>query len=432
MPGAVDPSVPAPFTFDRSVVFVCVDVESYEKAHDKITEVGVATLDTRDLEGVAPGKDGDNWRPKIRARHFRIEQYKHLVNRDFVHGCPDSFDFGTSEFVRLEEAAAKVSTCFKPPFRALPQEGAEDSFVALIEGINLGEQRNIIFLGHDTNSDIRYLTNLGFNPLDLPNLLETQDTATMYRVWRREPQPTSLGKILYDFDIPGFNLHNAGNDAVFTVQSMLAICVREATIRGTPALETMRNENQATMVTTLAEEARQQANEVADSWNGLDEKTDGGAPERTIIKEQAPKATSTPPHLRGKTNGAVTFDTPSPTRGRGRGRGDGSAQTSGFFARGDRSQHRGGFSSSESYRGRSQDGYRYRGRPHNQPAERGYRGWERSRGAQRGGRARARGASQDRPVSRAGSDGAWHPSQHRIVDDLVTLDDLQRAPGGGN
>jgi hypothetical protein len=429
MPGAIDHSVPVPFTFDRSVVFVCVDVESYEKAHDKITEVGVATLDTRDLEGVAPGKDGEGWRPKIRARHFRIEQYKHLINRDFVHGCPDRFDFGTSEFVRLEEAAAKVGTCFISPFCARSQEGAEDEFVALMKNIDLGEQRNIIFLGHDTNSDVRYLTNLGFNPLDLPNLLEMQDTATMYRVWRREPQSTSLGKILYDFDIPGFNLHNAGNDAVFTIQSMLAICVREATIRGTPQLETMHNEDQVARLASLTEEAQQRAKEVEESWNGLDENTDGGAPDRNVVKDQVPKPTSTPPHLRGKTHGAVAFNTSSPPRGRGRGRGDGSSQTTGIPARGDGYQHGGGYGSSESYRGRSQDGYRPRGHthtqsaehgrsqdvyrprghPHAQSAERGYRGRGRSRGAPHEGPTRARGPSQNRYGSDIGT-GVWGPN----------------------
>lgn len=421
MPGVVDPFAPAPFTFDRSVVFVCVDVESYEKAHDKITEVGVATLDTRDLKDVAPGKDGEGWRSKIRARHFRIEQYKHLVNHDFVHGCPDRFDFGTSEFVRLEGAVTKVSSCFKPPFCALPQESAETGFVASMKDMDLGEQRNIIFLGHDTNSDVRYLTNLGFNPLNLTNILETQDTATMYRVWRREPQPTSLGKILYDFDIAGFNLHNAGNDAVYTVQSMLAICVREATIRGTPALGTMHKENQAARIATLTGEAQQRAQEVEESWNGLDEVNDGGMPERIAVNGQAPKSISNPPHLRGKTNAAVTtFDTPSPTRARQRGRGDGSSQMNRFHVRGNESQHPGGFSSSKSYHGRSQDGYRHRGHVRVHSPELGNRGRGRSRGVPRGGRIRARGPAQDRTVSRAGSDG----TQYRSIDDPITFDNL--------
>ena len=96
---AIDPSMPVPFTFDHDVVFVCVDVESYERAHHKITEVGVATLDTRELIGVPPGENGAAWRNKIRARHFRINEYKHLRNTEFVTGYPDGFDFGESTFI---------------------------------------------------------------------------------------------------------------------------------------------------------------------------------------------------------------------------------------------------------------------------------------------------------------------------------------------
>jgi hypothetical protein len=93
------------------------------------------------------------------------------------------------------------------------------------------EKRNIILLGHDTLSDIRYLQQLGYDPVKEENILEVMDTAVMYRVWHRDQQPTKLGKILNDFDIIGWKLHNAGNDAVYTLQAMLGICVREATIR---------------------------------------------------------------------------------------------------------------------------------------------------------------------------------------------------------
>jgi hypothetical protein len=75
-------------------VFICVDIEAYEKDHKIITEIGIATLDTEDLKAIAPGKDGVNWRKAIRARHFRILEYKHLQNRDFVHGCAEYFQFG--------------------------------------------------------------------------------------------------------------------------------------------------------------------------------------------------------------------------------------------------------------------------------------------------------------------------------------------------
>ena len=49
------------FAFDLDVVFISIDVEAYEKPPRQITEVGVATLDVRDLRASeqGPGKAGE-------------------------------------------------------------------------------------------------------------------------------------------------------------------------------------------------------------------------------------------------------------------------------------------------------------------------------------------------------------------------------------
>jgi len=82
------------FAQESSVVFVCVDVEAYERNTKLVTEIGIATLDTRDLASVVPGERGANWMSCIRARHFRINEHKHLNNVEFVAGCADKFEFG--------------------------------------------------------------------------------------------------------------------------------------------------------------------------------------------------------------------------------------------------------------------------------------------------------------------------------------------------
>ena len=92
--GAFDPEKIAPFPQEGSVVFVCVDVEAYERNTSQITEIGIATLDTADISSVIPGEGGLNWMGLIRSRHFRINEYKHLRNTEFVDGCPDRFEFG--------------------------------------------------------------------------------------------------------------------------------------------------------------------------------------------------------------------------------------------------------------------------------------------------------------------------------------------------
>ncbi|KAI4638287.1 hypothetical protein J4E93_010286 [Alternaria ventricosa] len=268
---AVDPSQPAPFSFDQSVVFVCVDVESYERAHHKITEVGVATLDTRELVGVPPGKDGEAWREKIRARHFRIKEHRHLVNSEFVAGHPDSFKFGHSTFISLKEAASHVAACFHAPFAA---ENGDD----FLSHFDPTEKRNIVFLGHDTLGDVRYLQQLGYDPMKVENILEAMDTATMYKVWRREQQPTSLGRIMNAFDVPAWFLHNAGNDAVYTVWAMLAICVKEATLRSSPELDDLRENDMNAKLQAALEDAEQRVKDDAEGWSDHEATGDGGVP----------------------------------------------------------------------------------------------------------------------------------------------------------
>lgn len=84
----------ARFEQEASVVFVCVDVEAYERNTKLVTEIGIATLDTKDIASVVPGEGGANWMGYIRARHFRINEHKHLNNVEFVAGCADRFEFG--------------------------------------------------------------------------------------------------------------------------------------------------------------------------------------------------------------------------------------------------------------------------------------------------------------------------------------------------
>ena len=84
----------APYDPEGCVVFVCIDVEAWERDNKRITEIGVATLDTEDLKSIIPGEGGVNWLTTIHARHFRINEYKHLNNTEFVDGCADKFEFG--------------------------------------------------------------------------------------------------------------------------------------------------------------------------------------------------------------------------------------------------------------------------------------------------------------------------------------------------
>jgi hypothetical protein len=59
---------------------------------------------------------------------------------------------------------------------------------------------------------------------------------------------------------------------------MLAICVREATIRGSAELEAMRNEEKAARLVAAQEAAIQRAKDEAEGWSDSEATGDGGAP----------------------------------------------------------------------------------------------------------------------------------------------------------
>lgn len=263
-----------------------MDVEAYERNHNIITEIGISTLDTLDLVDVVPGENGENWREKIRARHFRIHEHMHYTNKEFVHGCADKFEFGTSEVISLEDAPRIIASCFKPPFSRLATADEAAASWPAAESPLPGQapadppKRALILVGHGTTQDIAYLQALGYNPLNLSTLLETLDTAALYRSLQRDPQPKSLGTVLYELGMAGWHLHNAGNDAVYTLQATLAIAVREAARRGSREVGREREEAGRERLSGAVQEAIARVCAEREGWSSAEEGEDGGVPEK--------------------------------------------------------------------------------------------------------------------------------------------------------
>lgn len=90
-------------------------------------------------------------------------------------------------------------------------------------------KRNIVLVGHDLQQDINYLEKMGYSICGLSNIIDNVDTKLMFQYLTRAPQPTSLSNILYYLGIPGWNPHNAGNDAVHTLMAMLGIAIQHLT-----------------------------------------------------------------------------------------------------------------------------------------------------------------------------------------------------------
>ena len=222
----IDLTKPTPNHFHRNIVFISVDVECYERGHHILTEIGISTLDTKDLHGLAPGQGGVAWMKKIRVRHFRIKEASHLANSDFVSGCADGFqrEFGVTEWVSIKDAREAVASCFRHPFSAFGRPGdyietlSDDGSVKNAHKTrpNSGEpnkvditEREIILVGHDIKADIDYLSTIGYDISSQTNILEALDTADLFRAYMHDHQTRKLGNLLLAFDLAGYNLHNA-------------------------------------------------------------------------------------------------------------------------------------------------------------------------------------------------------------------------------
>ncbi|EME48926.1 hypothetical protein DOTSEDRAFT_58207 [Dothistroma septosporum NZE10] len=276
----LDVTNPPPHSCDREPIFIAIDVEAYERPPRHVTEVGIATLDTRDLKGTAPGKAATEWFKFIRGRHFLVLEHKHLVNHEFVQGCPDGFEFGESELVSKDSLGSVLSSCFREPFSkrdVAPPFSAEPAT----------ETRNLIIVGHDLGQDIAYCHQVGFSVLNRGNIIDNTDTLTMFRTFTKDPNARSLGSILDHFDLTGWHLHNAGNDAVYTMQSMLAIAVQSAVERG--GEEQKRNEAQKKCEEQEIESAKERAKESAQGWE-YSSSDDGGVAVPPTAADFAPRS----------------------------------------------------------------------------------------------------------------------------------------------
>lgn len=257
----------APHPFDNDVIFISVDVEAWEDPPNPITEVGVATLDSRDLRQHAPGPNGEQWQKLIRARHFRIDEYKTKRNHKYLDGCPDKFEFNNhaSTLVPNAQISKTVTACFNPPYSASSTQ--QPSL----------ETRKVVLVGHDINADITYLRQLGISLANFSCITDTIDTAALFRACTRDPNGRcALGHVLAEHDLQGWHLHNAGNDAVYTLWAMLAICVKNSTVEGSREMAEKRERSLSLREESAVEAARERVREECVGWEGTGD--DGGAP----------------------------------------------------------------------------------------------------------------------------------------------------------
>lgn len=110
-----------------------------------------------------------------------------------------------------------------------------------------GQLRKVVVVGHDVKQDIQYLNSLDFGVYGMENLLEVVDNQKLHQHRSKFYNGQSLCAVLAGLKISYRFLHNAGNDAVYTLQSLLRLAVlkrQESLVRAW--------EKQVTYVSTVA------------------------------------------------------------------------------------------------------------------------------------------------------------------------------------
>jgi DNA polymerase III epsilon subunit-like protein len=98
------------------------------------------------------------------------------------------------------------------------------------------DTRPVIAVGHDIAQDLRYLMKIGYNPWRVPHIVDEIDTKDIFQRIERDSNGRGLATICHELGIPGHNYHNAGNDAVYTLQAMIAMAVKR-TVEGSDRQE---------------------------------------------------------------------------------------------------------------------------------------------------------------------------------------------------
>lgn len=170
---------------------ISVDVEWHECSRNKMLEFGLAwthLLNNRVEEA------------KISVHHLIVQDNYDIRNGKWVPDNKDNFRFGTSERVSLADVPERLHDIMMSVAR---------------------RSGRVYLIGHSVHADIAVLNSLGFvDPI--AGKLAICDIAKAFQARYRHKSITGLSKLLDYYGIEFDHLHNAANDAFFT----LLLCLR--------------------------------------------------------------------------------------------------------------------------------------------------------------------------------------------------------------
>ncbi|KAI7832277.1 hypothetical protein BC939DRAFT_435061 [Gamsiella multidivaricata] len=180
--------------------FISVDIESYEREHSRILEIGWSIWESRVNKFV--------------DKHYAIADYRHLRNGKYVADRRDRFMFGETVWASLRDSI----TAFQEDLQAAASRNAEGIFA---------------LIAHDMSSDEGYLKKMG---VVFPKGMIKFDTLELNGARAGDSNKTGLGKLLDELNIDNYCLHNAGNDAHYTLELFMYLVRNNAKVKAEATL----------------------------------------------------------------------------------------------------------------------------------------------------------------------------------------------------
>ncbi|GAA5821768.1 hypothetical protein JCM11251_001016 [Rhodosporidiobolus azoricus] len=190
--------------------FVALDVEFWERDHDVLLEFGWSVVEfTKKEDGSIKARRED--------QHAAVKENLRFKNGRFAPNARDHFDFGRT--------------------LTLPKQVLFQLLSALLATLSATQPVYLIF--HDPRADLRALGQLGFSPerefvkdlqrlpaafcgegekgYELEGNVWVVDTQRLFEAWSTRKCQIGLGKACTEMEVPTKRLHNAGNDAHYTL-----------------------------------------------------------------------------------------------------------------------------------------------------------------------------------------------------------------------
>ncbi|RCK65405.1 hypothetical protein Cantr_01348 [Candida viswanathii] len=165
---------------------IAMDCEAYEREHLTVTEIGIAVVEQH-----------GNLVPDIKTYHIVVGEHIDKRNSKYVPDKKDNFMGGTSLVVNEEDSRKFLQGLFQKYI----------------------EERDGVLVCHQVSSELKYFRKIG---LKFRSDIKTLDTMTLLQISRLSGH--ALWATLRLLGIPHAYLHNAGNDAYFTLLAALALC----------------------------------------------------------------------------------------------------------------------------------------------------------------------------------------------------------------